>query len=103
MPRERHDGMRVVAGIDQVPHTAASEVVDNPPRESDRRTRSLPHLAEVADPSPMLVEHVRAIEATRGESPLDDRRERAGVHREHARAIVLAVFGSEPDEPAARS
>ena len=71
---------RVVASVDQMPDTAAAEIVDDPTREPDRLACRLPRFAEVADRSPVPVEHGRAIEAAHRKPPLDDRSELASIH-----------------------
>ena len=62
MATEGHHGVRVVAGVDQVPDAAAAQVVDEPVGLPDRRAGCAPRLAEVANRHAATVEDERAVE-----------------------------------------
>jgi hypothetical protein len=67
--RERHHGVRVVAGVDQVLHAAPPKIMDDPTRHPDRLAGRPPRLAEVAYRLAIPVKDIRAIQAALCESP----------------------------------
>src|SRR5690349_9206857 len=95
VPRERHDGVRIVPGVNEMLHAAPSEVVDDPARQPGRRARLRPELPEVPNAAAVPVEDVRAVEASDSDPALDDDREFA-FYRKNTAMAVLRVLGTEP-------
>ena len=60
MAGERHHGVRVHSGLDQMADSATAEVVDDTVFEADGLARRLPDRAKISDRSAMLMEDVRA-------------------------------------------
>jgi hypothetical protein len=97
---ERHHGVRVHAGLDQVADATAAEVVDDPATRTETGAGLLPELREVPDPPAVALEDVRAVETPGLQSPLEDRGQLA-LDGEHAGVLVLGVLGAKPDRPLA--
>src|SRR5215469_13096035 len=90
--------MRRCPAADQVPDTAAPQVVHDTVLETERGAGFRPEFPEIPNAAAVAVEDVRTIEASGLPAARDDRGKLAAVDREDTAVPVLAALWSESDD-----